>query len=253
MTICYFTASGNCLYVARRIGGTLLSIPQLMRQGKIEIEDDAVGIVCPVYAVELPFMIVDFMKKADIKTDYFFFILTCGYGYEVSLGHAEVAARERGWDIKYGNGVLMVDNYLPFFDMDEERRKLPGKDVEGQLDKICADIQARKEQRVMLTPELKAQMEHYHKTHAPKVINKNMAFDYTVNDDCIHCGTCAMVCPANNITVKEDKVIFGDRCEVCYACLHNCPKKAIHLPVEKADARFRNEHVSLNDIIRANE
>lgn len=48
-------------------------------------------------------MIVDFMKKADIKTDYFFFILTCGYGYEVSLGHAEVAARERGWDLKYGN------------------------------------------------------------------------------------------------------------------------------------------------------
>ncbi len=83
MTICYFTASGNCLYVARRIGGTLLSIPQLMRQEKIEIVDDAVGIVCPVYAVELPFMIVDFMKKADIKTDYFFFILTCGYGYEV--------------------------------------------------------------------------------------------------------------------------------------------------------------------------
>lgn len=29
MTICYFSAAGNCLYVARRIGGTLLSIPQL--------------------------------------------------------------------------------------------------------------------------------------------------------------------------------------------------------------------------------
>ena len=161
MTICYFTASGNCLYVARRIGGTLLSIPQLMRQEKIEIEDDAVGIVCPVYAGELPFMIVDFMKKADIKTDYFFVILTCGYGYEASLGHAEVAARKRGWDIKYGNGVLMVDNYLPFFDMNEEIRKLPGKDVEGQLDTICADIQARKEQRVKLTPVLKAQMALY--------------------------------------------------------------------------------------------
>ena len=69
MTICYFTASGNCLYVARRIGGTLLSIPQLMRQVKIEIEDDAVGIVCPVYAVELPFMIVDFMKKARFRNE----------------------------------------------------------------------------------------------------------------------------------------------------------------------------------------
>jgi len=42
MTICYFTATGNCLYVARRIGGTLRYIPQLMRQERIEIEDDAV-------------------------------------------------------------------------------------------------------------------------------------------------------------------------------------------------------------------
>ena len=176
---------------------------------KIEIKDDAVGIVCPVYAVELPFMIVDFMKKADIKTDYFFFILTCGYGYEVSLGHAEVAARERGWDLKYGNGVLMVDNYLPFFDMDEEIRKLPGKNVEGQLDAICADIQARKERRVMLTSALQEQMAFYHKTHAPKVINKNMALDYTVNDDCIHCGICAKVCPANNTTFTEDGVCFS--------------------------------------------
>ena len=49
MTVCYFTASGNCLYVARRIGGTLLSIPQLMRQESIDIEDDAVGVVCPCY------------------------------------------------------------------------------------------------------------------------------------------------------------------------------------------------------------
>ncbi len=32
MTVCYFTASGNCLYVARKIGGTLLSILQLMKQ-----------------------------------------------------------------------------------------------------------------------------------------------------------------------------------------------------------------------------
>lgn len=67
MTVCYFTATGNSLYVVGRIGGKLLSIPQLMRQEKIEIEDNAVGIVCPVYAVELPFMIVDFMKKACVS------------------------------------------------------------------------------------------------------------------------------------------------------------------------------------------
>ena len=50
MKICYFTASGNCLCAAGKIGGTLLSIPQLMCQEIIEIENDAVGIVCTVYA-----------------------------------------------------------------------------------------------------------------------------------------------------------------------------------------------------------
>lgn len=67
MTTCFFTASGNCLYVARRIGGTLLSIPQLMRQEAIEIADDTVGIVCPVYAVEMPMMVHEFLLKAKIK------------------------------------------------------------------------------------------------------------------------------------------------------------------------------------------
>ena len=47
MTTCYFSATGNYLYVARQIGGNLLSIPLLMRQETIEITDDVVGVVCP--------------------------------------------------------------------------------------------------------------------------------------------------------------------------------------------------------------
>ena len=53
MTICYFTASGNSLYVARQIGGRLLSIPKLMKEESIDIEDDAIGIVSPVYVLTL--------------------------------------------------------------------------------------------------------------------------------------------------------------------------------------------------------
>lgn len=41
MTICYFSATGNCLFVTRKIGGKLLYIPHLMRQESIEIKDDA--------------------------------------------------------------------------------------------------------------------------------------------------------------------------------------------------------------------
>lgn len=46
---------------------------------------------------------------------------------------------------------------------------------------------------------------------------------------------------------------FSGHCEVCYACLHNCPRKAIHMKMETGSVRFCNESVSLQDIIQANE
>ena len=177
MTICYFTASGNSLYVARRIGGNLLSIPKLMRQEKIEIEDDAVGIICPVYAAELPIMVMDFMRTAEIRTEYFFFVLTCGDRFDIVLGHAEQAAQARGWDLKYADGVKMVYNYLPMYDMQEEVAKLPQKDVEGQINRVCANICDRKEQRVVVNEELRTQMELYHNNYALKANKLSIIFD----------------------------------------------------------------------------
>ena len=252
MKICYFTATGNCMYVAKRIGGELLSIPQLMRQEKIELTDDAVGVVCPVYAAEMPMMVREFLSRAEIRTDYFFFIYTYGSGFGEAYAHVELAAREAGVKLSYINAVIMVDNYLPIFDMQEQMDTLPQKDVEGQLEKICRDIAERKEARVTVNAANRAKMAMYRKMLAKRILKKDTAQDYTVNDNCIRCGVCAKVCPANNITVT-DRVTFSDRCEVCYACLHNCLQSAIHMKMENNTIHFLNEHVSLHDIIEANE
>lgn len=253
MKICYFTASGNCLYVARRIGGTLLSIPQLVRQGTIEIEDDAVGVVCPVYNAEMPVMVRDFMRRAVIHTNYFFFIYTYGAGFGEAYAHAKLAAEQAGLSLSYVNAIKMVDNFLPYFDMREQIDTLPQKDVEGQLDAVCADIAARRTVDVKITPITKAKMAMYHKKLAEVWLRKDTALSYSVNDDCNYCGICAKVCPANNISVTKDGIRFSDHCEVCYACLHNCPQHAIHLPKEAGKVQFRNEHVTVADIIRSNE
>ena len=109
MTVCFFTASGNCLYVARRIGGKLLSIPQLMKQDEIDIYDEAVGIVCPVYCGEMPMMVREFLRKAKIRTEYFFFVYTFGLGTGEACVHAELAAKEAGLELKYAATVQMVD------------------------------------------------------------------------------------------------------------------------------------------------
>ena len=252
MTICYFTATGNCLYVARRIGGTLLSIPQLMRQESIEIEDDAVGIVCPVYAVEMPMMVKEFLQKARIRTDWFFFIFTYGMGYAEAFAHVKQACDEAGLKLSYINAVQMVDNYLPVFEMQNQIDTLPQKDVPGQIERVCREIEARQETEVTITPQTLAEMDKYKEMLADKILRKDTAKAYIVNDSCVHCGICAKVCPANNITVTEEQVIFGDRCEVCYACLHHCPQNALHMKEERSAVRFRNEDVTLKDIVDAN-
>jgi ferredoxin len=247
MTICFFSATGNSLYVARRIGGTLLSIPKLMRQETIEIEDDSVGIVSPVYVGGMPLMVQEFLKRAEIRTDYFFYIFTCGNGG--SFSQVQTIAHSRGLPLKYGAIIRMVDNFLPVFEMQQEVENLVHKDVEGQLRTVCRDIASGAEN---LTAESKAQAHPFMNMFAKKVLRRDAAQSYIVNEQCIHCGICAKVCPADNITVTDEEVSFSDRCEVCYACVHNCPQNAIHLRKEKSAARFRNEHVSLNDIMEAN-
>lgn len=119
----------------------------------------------------------------------------------------------------------------------------------GHLARVCADITAHRVAKVAVTAAKIAQMKTWHETHAAKILRRDAAREYTVSDDCILCGTCARVCPANNIVVG-DTVEFSDHCEVCYACLHNCPQGAIQLPVEANTIHFRNEHVSVADIVR---
>lgn len=57
----------------------------------------------------------------------------------------------------------MVDNFLPYFDMQEQIDTLPKKNVEGQIETVCGDIAARKTVDVKVTAFTKAQMKMYRK------------------------------------------------------------------------------------------
>ena len=252
MKICYFTATGNCLYVARRIGGEVLSIPQLMKNDDIVVEDDVVGIVCPVYAGEMPGMVRSFLAKTKIKKNYLFFIYTYGMNKSVAELNAVSATQKAGLNLDYCNSVIMVDNYLPGFEAQHQMDTVGEKKVDEQIDLIIQDIKARKRNVSPNNILKKATVSVVHNTFAKALLKPTSAKSYIVNDNCIRCGICAKVCPANNIKVS-DRVYFSDHCEVCYACIHNCPKNAIHLKNERSSVRFRNEHIALKDIIAANE
>ena len=83
MTIFYFTATGNSLAVAKRVGGELISIPKALKDGESgyedDDEDDAIGFVFPDFDGSLPRIMTKFMKSKKFKADYFFAIATYGF------------------------------------------------------------------------------------------------------------------------------------------------------------------------------
>jgi len=47
-------------------------------------------------------------------------------------------------------------------------------------------------------------------------------------DDCVGCETCVPECPADAISMVDDKaVIDQDKCTQCETCIEACPVEAI--------------------------
>lgn len=248
----YFSATGNSMYVARQIEENPVSIPQAIHNNCQEYTAESIGIVAPVYGHELPTMVKDFMRKAKFNTDYFYMILTYGNRHGGAAELAENYCEECGIKVNYINVIVMVDNWLPSFDMDEQKKM--DKHVDENLKKILADLSSRKN----MISEVTEKDRMAHKEFLSRM--GQMPEDawqhlLKIRDDCIGCGICEKVCPSASIKVVNGKAVHTPgRCETCLACAHACPKNAIGLTIPEVnpDARYRNPHISLQDIIEAN-
>lgn len=252
MKIFYFTATGNSLAVAKKLSGELISIPQV--KGRQTFKDDVIGVVFPTYGCTVPPIVRKFLESMKLEADYTFAIATYGMDKGKVLQKAEEIAEKQGWHFDYTNAIKMLDNCQPQFDIAKEREKLPSLNIEKQIAAVRSDIEQRKKQTLksgvvdalgtwLCVSVLSMDKEKY---------AKKFVKGYSVDNNCVKCGTCAKVCPMGNIRIGQT-VRFSDNCALCQACIHACPKKAIHLNHERNTERWRNPDVSLAEIISANE
>ena len=138
MKIFYFTATGNSLYVAKKLGGELISIPQALKNNTLTFEDEKIGIVFPCYGLAAPKIVREFIEKATLKSPYIFTIMTYGNMVANGCGWFTKYAKKHNINIVYVNSLLMVDNYLPMFDI--EKQNLREKNIDYNLNKLINEF-----------------------------------------------------------------------------------------------------------------
>lgn len=265
--VLYFTGTGNCLYVARQLAGKegeILSIPQLMRKKQFEIEADEIGLVYPIYGHMPPNMVREFIKKARLKAEYKFAVLTYGMRKCNSVEIWDGISRKAGNAFDYIGTIVMVDNWLPNFDMNDQMKI--DKHIPENLAKITSDLSNRRRWHEPVTQEEREQHEGFMSLSG---LDPEVGFlmkadrSFMVTDDCIHCGICTYVCPRGNYQLTDQGVKMQGDCEFCFACIQNCPQRAIQFKKNEdgtwpdgseknPNARYRNENVSLMELKLAN-
>lgn len=265
--VLYFTGTGNCLYVARQLAGKegeIFSIPQLMRKKQFEIEADEIGLVYPIYGHMPPYMVREFIKKAQLKAEYKFAVLTYGMRKCNAVEIWDGISRKAGNVFDYIGTIVMVDNWLPNFDMNEQMKI--DKHIPENLAKITSDLSNRRRWHEPVTQEEREQHEGFMSLSG---LDPEVGFlmkadrSFRVTDDCIHCGICTYVCPRGNYQLTGQGVKIQGDCEFCFACIQNCPQRAIQFKKNEdgtwpdgseknPNARYRNENVSLMELKLAN-
>lgn len=247
----YFTATGNSLYAARQLDCKCYSISREIH-GEMKYSADSIGIVCPVFGHEMPPPVKDFISKASFETDYLYLILTYGSRHGGASELADKFAKSVGKEFQYINVLLMHDNFLPAFDMTEEAKI--DKHIPRQLEKIKSDISSHTRFISEVTDEDRAVHRQYLERmfKMPADTFKKL---YHITNECIGCGICTKVCPMGCFVTKAQRAVQNsEKCIACMACIHACPQNAIQLniPEPNSRARYRNENISLMDIIAAN-
>ena len=232
--IFYFSATGNCKYVARRIamstGEATHSIAECVKQQQYHFSSDhgTVGIITPTYAWGLPSIVRDFLNALvlDGHPPYLWFLTTYGTATGQAGRFANEIMQKKGLSFLAYFSVKMPDTWTPAFDLsDPQKVRRINLKAEPEIDFAIEKIQSRS-------------AGDYMRNKVPTILARafyGLEYDsmrktshFRVETSCIGCGLCARNCPVQAIVMQDKHPVWVKaQCVMCLSCLHHCPKFAI--------------------------
>ncbi len=250
-TLYYFTGTGNSLACARAIakglGNTdLVPIASLREEKRLRVPTERVGIVCPVYFYTLPLIVREFIPRLDLSgVKYAFLVATMGGLPGLAVEHGEELFRKAGGELHAGFAVRMFANYIAEYNVRGERSvRAMQKRMERRVAEIVRIVQAGERHLEKGGPFDRLLSRAMFGLLGRRFLQEARTRDrlFSVDPSCVHCSTCAHVCPVENIRMVDGSPRWLGHCEQCYACIHFCPVAAIQVQGKPTRMRGRYHH-----------
>ena len=231
--ILYFSGTGNSNYVAKRIadalGDEIVNLNDRIKASDTSPVEtgERLVIVTPTYAWRIPRVVRDWLRKTELRgAKQVWFVMTCGS----EIGNADRYNRELCAEKELScmgtAQIVMPENYIAMFKAPQadEARQIVAK-AEPVIDRVITTIQSNQP----FAPTRSNLYGRFMSGAVNPVFYKFFvkANAFTTSSACIGCGQCAKRCPMNNVTLKDGKPVWGERCTHCMACICYCPVDAI--------------------------
>lgn len=255
--IYYFSGTGNSLAIALSIAKkipdtTVEPIINLNNNGHILESYEKIGFVYPCYYVHPPKLVTDIIKNVLIyKKQKIFLVVTFAgkYGYSLSdmISYLDCKTNYsiQGFSVRMPGSHILGYPAFP-----KSLQQILFNKSKRKIDKIVYQIQNDLPTRLKESSFLEKQ---FSKVKSKKLMRFNeMGTLFSVMDNCNKCGTCAKICPLNNINISSLTVNWGNHCQQCMACIQWCPRNAITYPkISPKRMRYHHPDIKVRQMINS--
>lgn len=247
--IYYFSGTGNSLFVANELQkrlteSNLIPIIRLLNEDQIKTNGNIIGVVFPVHALTVPVAVIKFLRKLDLSSAEYIFIVATRMG--IIFNDFKTIHRILKKKNKKLNAHFLINMYSN--DSKDENYQTPTKEqiknfeikAIKQIDIIVEVINNKKNH---LNPDTSFLINHPYNRIGNFVLEKVVisllklseytgGVNYFYHDlNCNGCGVCEKVCLSKKIKIINDHPAWSKEvfCYMCYACINFCPKSSIQI------------------------
>lgn len=229
----YYTGTGGSKLIADRIAKELVAKGNRVKVNRIirdqfVVDDDFEYylLLFAVHSFNAPAPVFEWVAQLQGEGRRCGVVAVSGAGETITntASRREIIAalQLKSFEVIYEEMVRMPNNWMAVPSEEKCKRLLM------QMPVKCEEIaNAIFEQRQRRTSPYWIDIAITEMGKTEKLFTAKFGQGIKTTEACTGCGLCAKRCCSSNITIKEGKASFGNRCDMCLGCLYGCPHQAL--------------------------